>query len=58
MNWQVSHAAPEACLINWYEPDAKLGLHVDRDEQEFERAGRLGVTRRRRLVPRRWPEAT
>ncbi|MGI9479784.1 MAG: alpha-ketoglutarate-dependent dioxygenase AlkB family protein [Hyphomicrobiaceae bacterium] len=28
-------AAPEACLINWYEPGAKLGLHVDRDEQEF-----------------------
>jgi DNA oxidative demethylase len=26
---------PEACLINWYEPGAKLGLHVDRDEQEF-----------------------
>ncbi len=27
--------APEACLVNWYEPGAKLGLHVDRDEQEF-----------------------
>ncbi len=26
---------PEACLINWYEPGARLGLHVDRDEQEF-----------------------
>ena len=23
---------PEACLINWYEPGAKLGLHVDADE--------------------------
>lgn len=28
-------AEPEACLINWYEPTAKLGLHVDRDEREF-----------------------
>lgn len=28
-------AAPEACLVNWYEPGAKLGLHVDRDEEEF-----------------------
>ncbi|MEM6383396.1 MAG: alpha-ketoglutarate-dependent dioxygenase AlkB [Pseudomonadota bacterium] len=26
---------PEACLINWYGPDAKMGLHQDRDEQEF-----------------------
>jgi DNA oxidative demethylase len=23
---------PEACLINWYAPDAKMGLHVDADE--------------------------
>lgn len=28
-------AAPEACLINWYEPASKLGLHVDRDEQDL-----------------------
>jgi alkylated DNA repair protein (DNA oxidative demethylase) len=28
-------AEPEACLVNWYEPGAKLGLHVDRDEAEF-----------------------
>lgn len=28
-------APVEACLINWYEPDAKLSLHVDRDEEEF-----------------------
>jgi alkylated DNA repair protein (DNA oxidative demethylase) len=27
-------AAPEACLINWYEPGSKLGLHVDADEQD------------------------
>jgi alkylated DNA repair protein (DNA oxidative demethylase) len=26
---------PEACLINWYDGSAKLGLHVDRDEDEF-----------------------
>ena len=24
---------PEACLINWYEPGARLGLHVDADEE-------------------------
>jgi len=27
---------PEACLINYYEPGARLGLHQDRDEQTFE----------------------
>ncbi|MGL4637382.1 MAG: alpha-ketoglutarate-dependent dioxygenase AlkB [Beijerinckiaceae bacterium] len=27
--------APEACLINWYETTARMGLHQDRDEQEF-----------------------
>jgi alkylated DNA repair protein (DNA oxidative demethylase) len=26
---------PEACLINYYAPDAKMGLHQDRDEQEL-----------------------
>lgn len=26
---------PEACLVNYYEPDAKMGLHQDRDEQDF-----------------------
>jgi len=26
---------PEACLINYYGPDAKMGLHQDRDEQDF-----------------------
>jgi DNA oxidative demethylase len=26
---------PEACLLNWYEGKAKMGLHQDRDEQEF-----------------------
>jgi alkylated DNA repair protein (DNA oxidative demethylase) len=36
--WQdVSGASvqPEACLINYYGPDAKMGLHQDRDEREF-----------------------
>ncbi|MDQ0511149.1 alpha-ketoglutarate-dependent dioxygenase AlkB family protein [Ancylobacter amanitiformis] len=27
--------APEACLINWYAPGARMGLHQDRDEAEF-----------------------
>ncbi|MDU0338606.1 alpha-ketoglutarate-dependent dioxygenase AlkB family protein [Bosea rubneri] len=26
---------PQACLINFYEPTAKMGLHQDRDEEEF-----------------------
>ena len=24
---------PEACLVNWYEPGARMGLHVDNDEK-------------------------
>jgi len=31
---QYPHS-PEACLINYYGPDAKMGLHQDRDEQDF-----------------------
>ncbi len=27
--------APDACLVNRYEPGAKLSLHQDRDEQDF-----------------------
>lgn len=27
---------PEACLINFYTADAKMGMHQDRDETEFE----------------------
>ena len=27
--------APEACLVNYYASDARLGLHQDRDEQDF-----------------------
>ncbi|WP_084365961.1 alpha-ketoglutarate-dependent dioxygenase AlkB [Rhizobium sp. RU36D] len=26
---------PEACLVNFYGEDAKMGLHQDRDEQDF-----------------------
>ncbi len=26
---------PEACLINWYEPAARMGLHQDRDEHDL-----------------------
>ena len=29
-------AAPEACLINFYGADAKMGLHQDRDEAAFD----------------------
>jgi DNA oxidative demethylase len=28
--------APEACLINYYDPSAKMGLHQDRDEAVFD----------------------
>ena len=27
---------PEACLVNWYAPGAKMGLHQDRDEEDFD----------------------
>lgn len=27
---------PEACLINFYGPEAKMGLHQDRDEDNFD----------------------
>src|SRR6185295_6068535 len=27
---------PEACLVNFYGGDAKMGLHQDRDEEDFE----------------------
>lgn len=26
--------APDTCLINWYAPEAKMGLHQDRDEAD------------------------
>ena len=28
--------APESCLVNYYGPTAKMGLHQDRDEHDFE----------------------
>jgi len=28
--------APQACLVNWYGPNARMGLHQDRDEEDFE----------------------
>ncbi len=28
--------SPEACLINFYSPTAKMGLHQDRDEADFD----------------------
>ena len=28
--------APEACLVNVYVPKARMGLHQDRDEQDFD----------------------
>ncbi|MBN9062824.1 MAG: alpha-ketoglutarate-dependent dioxygenase AlkB [Rhizobiales bacterium] len=27
---------PEACLVNYYDPSAKMGLHQDRDESDFD----------------------
>ena len=30
-----NYAAPEACLINYYSATAKMGLHQDRDEEDF-----------------------
>lgn len=30
------HAPPEACLVNLYEGDARMGLHVDADEEAWD----------------------
>lgn len=27
---------PQACLVNWYAPGAKMGMHQDRDEEDFD----------------------
>ena len=43
MSWRTQAAAdggfdgfaPDACLINRYEPGARLSLHQDRDERDF-----------------------
>jgi alkylated DNA repair protein (DNA oxidative demethylase) len=29
------HAPPEACLVNYFGGDAKMGLHQDKDEEDF-----------------------
>lgn len=37
--WQTFSACmhePEACLVNFYTEKAKMGLHQDRDEQDFD----------------------
>lgn len=37
--WQefaLYRAPPEACLINFYNPNAKMGLHQDSDEHDFD----------------------
>ena len=44
---------PEACLINFYGPAAKMGLHQDRDEAGFRRAGGFAFARRFLPVSRR-----
>lgn len=31
--WQ---GPPDSCLVNWYGPDARMGLHQDRDEGRFD----------------------
>ena len=27
---------PESCLVNWYGPEARMGMHVDRDEGDMD----------------------
>ena len=31
----VGDASPQACLVNYYPPGARMGLHQDRDEGDF-----------------------
>ena len=36
--WQAvgaAHRIPDCCLINFYDADARMGLHQDRDEADF-----------------------
>ena len=42
---------PECCLINRYEPGAKLSLHQDRDEKHYEFPDRIGFSRATGKVP-------
>ncbi len=37
--------APDSCLINRYEPGARLTLHQDKNERDFAAADRLGLAR-------------
>ena len=30
-----AHFLPDACLLNWYEPGARLTLHQDKNERDF-----------------------
>jgi alkylated DNA repair protein (DNA oxidative demethylase) len=37
--WQAvsgSHRAPECCLINFYDDTARMGMHQDKDEADFD----------------------
>ncbi len=34
--WSASTYEPEACLVNFYTEKAKMGLHQDREEQDFD----------------------
>lgn len=56
---------PDSCLINHYAPDARMGMHQDRDEGDFgypvvsislgaEALFRMGGTRRRDATESRW----
>ena len=31
-------SAPEACLVNWYAPESKMGMHIDWDEEATDAA--------------------
>ncbi len=48
---------PDACLINRYEPGAKLSLHQDKDEAGHAPSHRVGLARPARHLPVRRPEA-
>ena len=48
---------PDACLINRYVPGARLTLHQDRNEQDFDARDRLGLARLAGKVSVRRPQA-
>ena len=48
---------PDACLINRYEPGARLSLHQDRNERDFAAPDRLGLARPAGDLPVRRAEA-